>query len=180
MRSILTAVVIAGLSVLPAAAQPPSPTDNPVSSSLRSAWNGAKRNIQQSAEIMEEANYSFRPVDSVRTFGEILAHVAGANYVFCSAAKGEASPHPEDEFEKSAKTKAAIVKALNDSVAYCDAVFNGATDATLGQMVRPPFGQGQVPRANPLIGNVGHLNEHYGNLVTYFRINGIVPPSSRR
>ena len=61
-----------------------------------------------------------------------------------------------------------------------DDAYAAATDATLGQMVAAPFGSGQVPRANPLIGQIGHNNEHYGNLVTYFRIKGIVPPSSRR
>jgi uncharacterized damage-inducible protein DinB len=153
---------------------------NPVSDAIRSAWSGAERNIKESADQMPEADYGFRPVDTVRTFGEILSHVAGANYVYCAAAKGEKSPHAEDEFEKSATTKAAIVKALGDSLAYCDAIFTSLTDATAGEMVTGPFGGRQRPRASALLGNIGHLNEHYGNLVTYFRIKGMVPPSSRR
>ena len=129
---------------------------------------------------MTEANYSFKPSPDVRSFGEILAHVAGASYMFCAAAKGEKSPFAEEAFEKTATTKAAIVKVTNDAIAYCDGAYAAATDATLGQMVANPFGSGQVPRATPLIGQIGHNNEHYGNLVTYFRIKGVVPPSSKR
>ena len=100
--------------------------------------------------------------------------------MFCAAAKGEKSPFAEEAFEKTATTKAAIVKVTNDAIAYCDGAYTAATDATLGQMVAAPFGTGQVARANPLIGQIGHDNEHYGNLVTYFRIKGMVPPSSKR
>jgi uncharacterized damage-inducible protein DinB len=167
-------VVALAFGVTSAAAQ------NPVGDSLRGSWNGVKRNIKESAEQMPEANYSFKPTPDVRTFGAILAHVAGASYVFCAAAKGEKSPFAEDSFEKSATTKAAIVQATNDAIAYCDGAFTSLTDATAGQMVAAPFSSGQVPRVNPLIGQIGHDNEHYGNLVTYFRLKGIVPPSSKR
>ena len=164
---------------VPLAAKAPA-AGNPASDGIRNAWKEARLNIKESAEQMPEANYAFKPVDTVRTFGQILAHVAGANYVFCSAAKGEKSPAAEGDFEKTATTKAAIVKVTSDAIAYCDVAYAGATDATLGQMVAAPFGSGQVPRANPLIGQIGHDNEHYGNLVTYFRIKGMVPPSSKR
>ncbi|HTI37969.1 MAG TPA: DinB family protein [Vicinamibacterales bacterium] len=162
----------------PAMAQPA--TTNPVSDSIRTNWNTAERNMKESAELMEEANYSFKPVDSVRTFGAILAHVAGANYLYCASVKGEKAPHAEADFEKTLTSKNDIVKALNESLVYCDGAYTAATDASLARMTNAPFGSGQVAVANALIGNIGHLNEHYGNLVTYFRIKGIVPPSSRR
>jgi uncharacterized damage-inducible protein DinB len=149
----------------------------PIAESLKVSWDGAKKNIVQSAEIMPEANYSFRPVDTVRTFGEILGHIAGANYVFCAAAKGEKSPHAEAAFEKL-PTKAAIVKALAESMTYCDAAFV-ADDRKIAETIEMPFEMGKGARSRALISNIGHLNEHYGNLVTYFRIKGIVPPSSR-
>jgi uncharacterized damage-inducible protein DinB len=151
---------------------------NPVAAAVIEAWNQAKRNIADSAKLMPDDGFAFRPIDSVRTFGQILAHVAGANYVFCSAARGEKSPYEEDHFEKTARTRADIMKALGASMAYCDQAFTSATDAGLAQMVANPFGGGQQPRVTPLIGNTGHLNEHYGNLVTYFRMKGMVPPSS--
>ncbi len=178
MRAVGAFVTILVMGSVGLAAAPPAA--NPVSDAIRQSWTGARTNVKESADDMAEDGYAFRPVDSVRTFGQIIAHVAGANYVFCSAAKGEKPPHAEDEFEKSATTKAAIVKALDDSLAYCDAVFNGLTDASAAQMVTMPFGMGEHARAFALIANTGHLNEHYGNLVTYFRIKGIVPPSSRR
>ncbi len=151
----------------------------PVSDAIRTSWESAKKNMTASAADVTESIYTFRPVDTVRTFGEIIGHVAGANYVFCSAAKGEASPQAEDAFE-SLPSKAALVTALNASMAYCDAAFAALTDRTAAETIDMPFGMGKAARAAALIGNADHLNEHYGNLVTYMRIKGIVPPSSRR
>lgn len=156
-----------------------APAANPVAAGIRTAWEGSKRNLTRSAEQMPESDYSFRPVETVRTFGQILAHVAGANYVFCSAAKGEKSPHAEAAFEKSATTRAQIIKALNDSIAYCDAAYAALDDKRAAETVELPFGMGKGARALPLILNTGHLQEHYGNLVTYFRVKGMVPPSSQ-
>ena len=163
----------------PALAQAPA-TANPVAAGVRTAWEGAKRNLTRSAELMPEKDYSFRPVDTVRTFGGILAHVAGANYVFCSAAKGEKSPHAEEAFEKTATTRAQIIKVLGDSIAYCDAAYAALDDKRAAEIVDLPFGTGKGARALPLIQNTGHLQEHYGNLVTYFRVKGMVPPSSQQ
>jgi len=163
-----------------AAAQQPAASANPISQSIRDSWESAKRNMKESAEQMPEPDYNFKPTDSVRTFGQIIAHVAGASYVYCSAARGEKTPHEEGDFEKEATTKAAIMKALNDSNAYCDAAFAALTDRSAADVVPMPFGGKDAGRASPLIRNIGHLNEHYGNLVTYFRIKGMVPPSSKR
>ena len=155
-------------------------TGQPVSDAIRATWDGAKKNIKDSTTIAEatQAIFDFKPVDSVRTYGQIVAHVAGANYEFCAAAKGEKAPNSEAAFDKLT-AKADIVKAWDDSVAYCDAVYKALTDSTAGQGIEMPFNMGKAPRARPLIMNAGHLNEHYGNLVTYMRIKGIVPPTSR-
>jgi uncharacterized damage-inducible protein DinB len=177
--TIAGALVCVAFSAASAAAQSSTGT-NPISEGVRSAWNGAKRNLTRSAELMPEADYGFRPVSTVRTFGEILAHVAGANYVFCSAAKGEKSPHAEAAFEKTATTRAQIIKVLNDSIAYCDTAYAALNDARAGESVELPFGMGKGARSLPLILNTGHLQEHYGNLVTYFRVKGMVPPSSQQ
>jgi uncharacterized damage-inducible protein DinB len=182
--SIVCAAMAMGLSsafVIHADQAPSSaPIANPISQAIRDTWEGAKRNMNESAAQMPEADYAFRPTDSVRTFGEILAHVAGASYVYCSAARGEKPPHEEADFEKTAKTKAEIIKVLNESNAYCDAAFKALTDRTAAEIVPAAFGGKDAGRASPLMRNVAHLNEHYGNLVTYFRIKGMVPPSSRR
>lgn len=175
MRTTFAFILAAALAA-PALAQPA----NPISDGIRGQWNSVKRNIQQSAELMPEATFDYRPVDGVRSFGEILAHVAGASYAICASAKGEKTPYEEDYFEKNAKGRAAIVKATTEAIAYCDGAFTGLTDASAGQSVSNPFGSAPTTRASVLVLQVGHDNEHYGNLVTYFRMNGIVPPSSRR
>ena len=178
-NTIFALLCMSAFGSVSAFAQAPA-TANPIASGVRTAWDGAKRNLTRSAEQMQEADYAFRPVNTVRTFGQILAHVAGANYVFCSAAKGEKSPHAEDEFEKTAKTRAQIIKALADSVAYCDAAIAALDDKRAAETVELPFGMGKGARALPLMLNTGHVQEHYGNLVTYFRIKGMVPPSSQQ
>lgn len=151
---------------------------NPISDAIRDGWDGAKRNITRATEAMPDAKFNFKPVDTVRTYAQIVAHVAGANYIFCAAARGEKSPYAEDHFEKSATTKPAVAKALADSIAYCDAAYKALDDRRAAETVAAAFGNGKSARAAALIGNTGHVQEHYGNLVTYLRINGIVPPSS--
>jgi uncharacterized damage-inducible protein DinB len=178
MRTFIVLAIVCASAAAPASAQSPS-TGNPIASGVRTAWESGKQNLMRSAELMPESDYSFRPVDTVRTFGQILAHVAGANYVFCSAAKGEASPHAEAAFEKTATTRAQIIKALGESIAYCDAAYAALDDKRAGETVELPFGMGKGARALPLMMNSGHVQEHYGNLVTYFRIKGMVPPSSQ-
>ena len=169
---VLVAAFVSGSTLLTAQGS------QPIAQSLRTSWDGAKKNIVQSADVMPEANYGFKPVDTVRTFGQILGHVAGVNYAFCAAAKGEKPPHEEGAFEKL-PTRAALIKAVGESMAYCDAALAAADDRKLAEMIDMPFGMGKAPRASVFIMNIAHLNEHYGNLVTYFRIKGIVPPSSR-
>jgi uncharacterized damage-inducible protein DinB len=175
-----TSMIACALAIAIAPVPQPAAGANPISQAIKKAWDDAKGNMKGSAEQMPEADYAFKPTDQVRTFGQILAHVAGANYVFCSAARGAKSPFTEEHFETNAKTKAAIVKALNDSIAYCDEAYTGLTDTKAAESVAMPFGMPSAPRASALMGNTGHLQEHYGNLVTYFRIKGMVPPSSRR
>ena len=144
----------------------------------QNGWAGAKRNIVESAAQMPEADYSFKPVDSVRTFGQILAHVADSNNFYCARSKGEPPPVPDGTLEKTATTKAAIVKALGESVAYCDAVYASLTATSAAEMVKA--GNNQIPRVQPLFNNVMHNVEHYGNVVTYFRMKKMVPPSTKR
>jgi uncharacterized damage-inducible protein DinB len=176
VKELMRFVAVVSMAVpLHVQAQAPA---NPITQALRQAWTQAKTNVRRSADVMPEAKYGFKPVDGVRSFGALLAHVAGASYEFCAAAKGEKTPHAEDEFEKSAKTKAEIVKALDGAIAYCDEVYKTLDDGKAAQMVAGAFGGPQAPRAANLIGNTGHFLEHYGNMVTYLRINGLVPPSS--
>jgi uncharacterized damage-inducible protein DinB len=175
IRHVVLSLAALALTAATAAAQ------NPVSDAVRSSWNSVKRNIKESAELMPEENYNFKPTADVRSFGAILSHVAGASYEFCASAKNEKAPFAEDSFEGKATTKAAIVKATNDAIAYCDGAFAALTDANGADKVHGAFGSAsQAARVSSLLGQIGHDNEHYGNLVTYFRLKNLVPPSSRQ
>jgi uncharacterized damage-inducible protein DinB len=106
----------------------------------------------------------------------LLAHVADGQYEFCGAA---ASKHDEKNVEQTAKTKAEIIAALKTAFAYCDDIYAGMTDAKAVEMI-PAFGGTKITRLSMLDFNMGHTFEHYGNLVTYMRIQGVVPPSSEQ
>ena len=168
MRPIVITVVI-GLLAAPAFAQSGSTAGKPPQALsagdilvrlAQNTWAGAKRNIVESAAQMPEADYGFKPVDTVRTFGQILAHVADSNYFFCARSKGEAPPVPDGTLEKTATTKAAIVKALGESVAYCDAVYASLTAPSAAEMVKA--GNNQIPRVQPLFSNVAHTSSITG------------------
>lgn len=147
---------------------------NPLVASSKVFYMNAKQDILRSADKMPESKFSFRPTDSVRTYGQILAHVADGQYEFCGAAAGN---HDRKGFEESAKTKADIVAALKIAFAYCDSIYDKMTDAQAQEMI-PAFGGAKISRLSMLDFNVAHTMEHYGNLVTYMRIEGMVPPSS--
>ena len=125
---------------------------------------------------MSEDLYSYQPTPEVRTFGQLFGHVANSNFMICSGASGEESPGKGTDYEK-ASSKAEIVKGLADSFAYCDKVFDQMTEAMAHEMMQF-FGR-QQPRLSVLAFNTAHDYEHYGNLVTYMRLKGMVPPSSQ-
>jgi uncharacterized damage-inducible protein DinB len=169
-----------GSLLMPALASAQTAPANPISQSLTSLFQSVKQNLTESAQQASDEVYAFKPTPAVRSFGQIIGHVADAHYFFCSSAKGEASPN-KVEIEKTVTTKAGLVKALADSFAYCDTAFSSATDARLAEMRKaPPFMGGQSSVAGFLAFAVAHDNEHYGNIVTYLRLKGIVPPSTAR
>jgi uncharacterized damage-inducible protein DinB len=116
----------------------------------------------------------------VRSFGELIGHVANANFYFCSQASAARSPSATD-YEK-VSDKAALVKALRDSLAYCDGVYEATTDANFSQPVSiAGRGQGTPTLRGAILGfNTAHNNEHYGNIIVYLRLKGRVPPSTAR
>jgi hypothetical protein len=171
MRKSFFSLALVPLLVSTAAAQGSAHT-----SQARALWKGTIANINTAAEELSEALYAYRPTPDVRSFGELIAHVAGSQKMFCAMALGDKVPG-EADVEKTAKTKAAIVAALKESNTYCERAYGQSDDA-----VKPMvdiFGQ-QQPRFYALIMNATHDGEHYGNIVTYMRLNKLVPPSSRR
>ena len=173
MKALALSVLALGLAVAPVRAQQASP-DFAVSTT-RALWKGLAGYITTTAEELPENLYAYRPTDDVRSFGEMFAHVAGAQYLICAAALGE-PPRDESAVEQSAKTKAAIVTALKASNEYCARAYAQTDKAA--QQPTTLFGQ-EATRLYALTLNATHDGEHYGNLVTYLRLNGIVPPSSR-
>src|SRR5260370_28653038 len=154
----------------------PMVSQDPLSTWNKFACARVKDMLLKSAEKMPEESYSFKPVDTVRSYGQIVGHVADAQYMFCSIALGEKNPAQDIEHTKT--SKADLIAALNTAFAYCDKAYEGMTDASAVQMVKL-FGN-DAPRLSALTVNNMHDLEHYGNLVTYMRLKNIVPPSSEQ
>lgn len=132
--------------------------------------------VMATAESVPDSLYTYRATDEVRTFGQILAHIADAQKALCEGTHGN-NVNLTDTFEKAATTRPAILAALKETFAGCRQVLADMTDADAAKAV--PFGSTPAPKATILAFTISHTNEHYGNLVTYMRLNGIVPPSSR-
>ena len=183
--SILAMALIGVCAALPAAAQTSDSgfgemASTSMASVAKAMHANIRRNLAEAAESVPAGEYSFKPTPQVRSFGELVGHVATANFFFCSQAKGEPSPSTTN-YEKVTE-KAALVKALNDSLAYCDAIYGATTDANFAATVktRAPGGDRDTTRGALLVFNTAHNNEHYGNLIVYMRLKGHVPPSTAR
>lgn len=148
---------------------------NPMSKETKEMYGAVKGYILKSADKMPEANYSFKPSPDVRSYGQILGHLIDDQYFFCGAALGEAKP---SEAEKKLTTKTELVAGLKVAFAYCDSAYDSLTDAKGGMLMK--FGRGERTLSGILNFNVSHDFEHYGNLITYLRIKGLVPPSSEK
>jgi len=148
--------------------------NNPLSDDVRQAYAEVRNNILRSAEKMPAENYDFRPAPRVRTFGQLMGHVAQEQYLFfCGPVKGE---QKNVDVERTKTTKAELLVALKDSFAYCDSAYNEITDASAKEIVNT--GGNRSMKLRLLWMNIAHDQSHYGNIVTYLRIKGIVPPST--
>ena len=157
----------------PKAAVVPSP-DNPLSAWNKKAYGRVKDILLRSAEKVPEENYNFKPTDAVRSFGQIVGHVADAQYLFCSIELGE--NNPALKIEQSKTSKADLIAALKDAFAYCDKAYDGLTDASASDTVK--LFKGDMTKRDALTANTMHGVEHYGNLIVYLRMKNLVPPSS--
>ncbi len=149
----------------------PNPTSapNPLTKTLSLFSDNMQAKIVNAANMMPESKYSYRPVKDVRSFGEILTHIADISYYLCSNMKGEAPPAPP----ASKTSKAEITSYLKASFDYCDGAYAGFTDAHLND---PANFWGHATNKMFMVTQLGnHDALHYGNLVTYLRLNGLVP-----
>lgn len=147
---------------------------NPLSAGEKGFYNTVSGSVVAAAEKMPEENYSFKPTPEVRSFGQLVGHVADAQFMFCSNITGEKSPGPNAE--KTKASKADLVQALKDGVDYCKKAYGSMTDAQASEMTQM-FGR-PMPKLLVLTINTAHADEHYGNMVTYLRLKNIVPPTS--
>jgi hypothetical protein len=131
---ILVATAAVAFSYQPTKASVTLAPDNPFSAHNRLLYPGTKIALLASAEIVPEEYYRFKPTDAVRSFGQIIGHVADSQFTFCSVALGEKNPTPN--IEKTKTSKADLIAALKDSFAYCDKAYDGMTDASGAEMVK--------------------------------------------
>jgi uncharacterized damage-inducible protein DinB len=141
----------------------------------RANWLGAHNYIVRSAEMMSEADFAFKPVATVRTFAQIVAHVADDETGWCAQILGE--PMKQTGYEKTLTAKADVLKAIRDAGTYCERAY-ALTDAQAAEVTT--IWNAQQPKMRGLMDNATHDWEHYGNIVTYMRIKGMVPPSSQQ
>jgi uncharacterized damage-inducible protein DinB len=142
--------------------------------SIKATYEMVKGYITKAAAQVPEDKYKYQPTKEVRTMGQLFGHVANASAMICNTASGMTSA-PSGDAEKLA-TKAEIQKALAASFTACDHAFQMITAATANEPVTL-FGQKHT-RIGAMAFNNAHNFEHYGNIVTYMRLNGMVPPSS--
>jgi uncharacterized damage-inducible protein DinB len=147
---------------------------NPLTATSKAIFAISKGDVLGSLNKVPDDLWNYKPTPDVRTFGQLFAHIADGQYEFCGTAN-EGKVVSKD-IEKTMKTKAEIGEALKKAFSYCDETFAGMTDATAAEIV-PFFGM-KVTRLGIMDFNTAHNMEHYGNLVTYMRLKGIVPPSS--
>ena len=146
---------------------------NPLVATSQAVFAIAKDDVMKSVDKIPDNLWSFRPTPDVRSVGELFAHIADGQYEFCTPVAGGKAPA---SIEKNAKTKAEIVAGLKSAFAYCDSAYSKLNDTTAAQMT--DFFNRKMTKLGLLDFNTAHTMEHYGNLVTYMRLKGIVPPSS--
>jgi uncharacterized damage-inducible protein DinB len=175
---LLAGAVLACGGVFQAQDRPPAVgietrAENPLSAEIKQSYQTVKNNIIKSAEEMPEENYSFKPTPEIRSFAQVLGHVAESQMRTCSAFTGA----QKSIDAASTTSKADVVAALHDAFAQCDKAYDSVTDADAANMIKTP--RGQRTRLGALVANVMHDTEQYGILAVYLRLKGLVPPSSR-
>lgn len=142
----------------------------------REIWSMVIEYVTAAAEQVPDSSYSFRPVPTVRTFGQLVAHIAGSQDMFCAQVLGEKA-NPSDLIEKTVTGKAALLAALKASTEHCKKAY-AMSDANAMKRTVTTFA-GERSALWTLLYNTVHNDEHYGNIVTYMRMLGMVPPSSQ-
>ena len=157
---------------------PPKPAVGP-SQVLLDNWNDVGRKLIAMAEDFPEDKYDFKPVPAQRSFAEQLLHAAAANYFFTNPAMGLKPPAAEDPKRDQFKTKAALVEFVKKSFTDGAAAIKQKGDKGMSDLLVDPFANQQTRVSDMAWGLLEHSGEHYGQLVVYYRVAGLVPPESR-
>ena len=152
-----------------------SQAQDPLTADSKASYTTISAFFVRAAEAMPEEDYSFKPAPTVRTFGQVVGHIADNQYMWCSAVNGEKK---ESNIEQTETSKAGLVAKLKEAVAYCDSVYASFHDSDAAVKINA-FGRERT-KLSTLDFNTGHIYEHYGTLATYLRIKGVVPPSSEK
>jgi uncharacterized damage-inducible protein DinB len=178
------ALLAAALVAAPAHAQDAKkdvavkPADGP-SKAVINSWNEIGRKLIAMAEDFPEDKYDFKPTPAQRSFAEQLLHAANANYFFTNAALGQKMPAEEDPKRADFKTKADIVTFVKKAFADGAAAIQAKGDKGMSDLIVDPFEHKQYRISDSAYAFIEHSGEHYGQLVVYYRIAGLVPPESR-
>jgi uncharacterized damage-inducible protein DinB len=180
----LVAALLAATLALPAAAQdakkdtPIKPADSP-SKVVLDSWNDIGRKLIAMAEDFPEDKYDFKPTPAQRSFAEQLLHMAGANYYFTNPVIGQKPPAGEDPKRDQYKTKADVVAFVKKSFADGAAAIQAKGDKGMSEQIVEPFSHQYFRVSDMAYTFIQHCGEHYGQLVGYYRLAGLVPPESR-
>ena len=147
-------------------------TANPLSTESKMAYTNIRNNMAKMAEKMPAELYSYKPVPEIRTFGELVGHVADSTLRTCTTIAGATKQGTAAKMT----AKAELVAALKEALASCDGVFESFTDAKAMETIT--VRNAQRTKLGAMVGNIAHLNEEYGYMAVYLRLKNIVPPSS--
>lgn len=178
-RMVMAVAVIAA-SVVGAEAQIPPGMKVGLVEYLQSGYEGMKSTITSTVERMPEADFGFRPGSQphVRTFAQVIAHVAASQFGTCASLRGIANPVAGRDLEKELTSKPAVTQALRESFAFCDDAVASLSEATATEFVS--VGRGHAARAAVIAGLLAHSSEMYGISTVYLRARNLVPPASDR
>jgi hypothetical protein len=150
------------------------PAENPMITENKQNYTAIKNNILASAEKMPDDGYGFQASKEERTWAALMGHIADAQTGICSSATGDAKRGAAAKLTD----KAALVSALKDSFAVCDAAWDSTNDENAHSMAK--LRNRDLTRLGLLIYNTTHDNESYGTMAVYLRLKGVVPPSSEK
>ena len=184
LKFLLSAFIVLGTVAIAVGQMPSPPPAKSPGEALKFDLGIVQQEFTSAAEAMPEDKYSFAPTTGdfkgVRTFAQQVKHVAAANYMFAAGVLGEKPPVElgGENGPDSVKTKADILKFLNDSFTYLHKALESVTTQNQLDQIDSPFGM-KVSRLSLASFSLAHPFDHYGQMVEYLRMNGIVPPASR-